>query len=216
MKGGIMNKRISAAVIVLVFLYMVCYCQAASIYSKRSKNSKPMYSDDKANQIGDVLTIVINEDSKVDNKVKRNLSKDTSRSLDFDGREMRVEMGDFLGHVIPNMPEFTLEASSGKSLDGKSDYKDERTIEDKITVVVEDIHPNGNLVVMGTRTRDIAGDKVTMEVSGIVRPSDIAFDNSVQSDRVANFSIRTVNKGVTNDYNKPGWFAKILNFLWPL
>ena len=210
-----MNRKM-VLVIIAALLYSTCCCQAGSIWSKRNANSKPLYADDKANQIGDVLTIIINEDSKVDNKVKRDLAKDTAYSLDFDGDTMEVNSGDDLGKITFDMPTFLMDASASKSLNGKSDYKDERTIEDRVTVVVEDIHPNGNLVVIGTRTRDIAGDKVTIEVSGIVRPSDIAFDNSIRSDRVANFSLRTVNEGVTDDYNTPGWLARILNFLWPL
>jgi flagellar L-ring protein precursor FlgH len=70
-------------------------------------------------------------------------------------------------------------------------------------------------VVQGVRDRDIAGDIQTIEVSGVVRPSDIAFDNTVKSEQVANFSLVMKNKGVSAPYQRPGWLGRIFNVLWP-
>ena len=78
-----------------------------------------------------------------------------------------------------------------------------------------DVLPNNNLVVTGTRNRNIAGDVQTIEVSGVVRPSDIAFDNTVESKRVADFRIETRNSGVAEPYTRPGWFGRILDIIWP-
>lgn len=208
-----MNVKRSSTILLLLclcLLFGMCIdCEGGSIWAKRSKNSKAIYSDDKANQIGDVLTIVINEDHKIDNKIKRQLEKTTSRELALTGDALKVE------HIIPEVPSIGVNTSSSKALDGKADYKDERTIEDKITVVVEDIHPNGNLVVIGTRSRDVSGDKQIMQVSGIVRPSDISFDNTIRSDQVANFNLVFISDGVSGNYNNPGWLGKILDVLWP-
>lgn len=211
-----MNGKI-VLITLLVFVNLFSgWCNAGSIWAKRGPNSTLIYSDDKATQIGDILTIVISEDSKVDNKVERDLEKKTSRELTFDDNDQLIDVGDTINDIIPAMPSFKMSASSNKSLEGKSDYKDERTFEDKITVVVEDIHPNGNLVVIGTRHRDIGGDIQTIQVSGIVRPRDIAFNNTIRSEQVAQFKLVTIDKGVTQNYNNPGWLAKILDMLWPL
>ncbi|MEJ5259293.1 MAG: flagellar basal body L-ring protein FlgH [Anaerohalosphaeraceae bacterium] len=183
--------------------------QAGSIWAKRAANAKPLYADDKANQIGDVLTIVISESHKVDNKVKQDLSRSSERSFEVGGDDISI------GHVLPSVSKVKVDLDSKKSLSGKSDYKDERKIEDRITVVVMDIHPNGNLVVMGTRTREVNGDMQTIQVSGIVRPRDIRFDNTVRSEQVANFQMVAVNEGVTKDFTKPGWLGKFLDKIWP-
>jgi flagellar L-ring protein precursor FlgH len=106
-------------------------------------------------------------------------------------------------------------ATSDNALKSKADYKDERKFVDSITVVVMDILPNHNLVVMGTRDRNIGGDIQTIEISGIIRPSDIAFDNSVKSERVANFHIISRNSGVSAPYSKPGWLGGLLDLIWP-
>jgi len=158
-----MNRKI-ALITLLVFVHLFAsWCNAGSIWAKRGPNSKSIYSDDKATQIGDLLTIIITEESKVENKVKRQLEKKTARKLTFDNDDISIDAG-IIDPLIPSLPSFGLEASSEKSLDGKSDYKDERSFEDKITVVVEDIHPDGNLVVIGTRHRDVGGDIQTVQV----------------------------------------------------
>jgi len=75
--------------------------------------------------------------------------------------------------------------------------------------------PNNNLVVMGTRSREISGDKQVIEVSGIVRPTDIAYDNTIKSEQIANFAIITKNTGISADFNKPGWLGRIFDVFWP-
>ena len=81
-----------------VFVHLFSsWCNAGSIWAKRGPNSKSIYSDDKANQIGDILTIVINEDSKIDSKVERDLEKKTSRDLTFDDNKC-VRRVSFFGH----------------------------------------------------------------------------------------------------------------------
>jgi flagellar L-ring protein precursor FlgH len=187
-------------------LYLAACAQGGSIWAKRNKNLTDFYADDVARRIGDILTIKITEDSKVDNKAKRDLKKETDRSTVFNG-----EIGGFA-----DLGEFGLGAESTNELKSKADYKDERSFVDSISVVVVDLLPNGNLVVMGSRTRNIAGDQQVIEVSGIVRPSDIAFDNSVESKQVADFRIVTKNTGIAAPYTKQGWLGRIFDILWPL
>jgi flagellar L-ring protein precursor FlgH len=210
------NKMTIISLVICSYLFApICSrCDAGSIWAKRDKNSKSIYADDKACKIGDVLTIVISESSNIENEVERVLKNDTARSIGFDADK-------YLDHKpfswLPRIPGLTdsIDVTSSKSLTGGAKYEDERIYTDKITVVVEDIHPNGNLVVLGTRHRDVGGDKVTIQVSGMVRPRDILFDNTVRSEQVANFKLVTINEGVTENYTKPGWLASIFDALWP-
>jgi flagellar L-ring protein precursor FlgH len=209
MEVRLMSFKQIRAFFVLVLVLFACDCvQAGSIWAKREKGMKKLYVDDVARGIGDTLTIKVVEQSKVDNKGKRDLKKETARSSDFDG-ELGIE------HILPSIPGFTMSADSSNELKSKADFKDERSFDDRISVVVMDVLPNGNLVVAGTRDRRIAGDVQTIEVSGIVRPSDIAFDNTVRSEQVANFRILTKNKGVSAPYTRPGWMGRIFDVLWP-
>lgn len=201
-----MKTRIILVLVLTVSMSLLTTCSyAGSIWAKRDKNMRALYADDVARQIGDVLTIKITEDSKVDNKAKRDLKKETDRSTVFNG-----ELGKFA-----DLGDFGMNAESDNELKSKADYKDERKFTDSITVVVVDILPNRNLVVMGTRNRSIAGDIQTIEVSGIVRPSDIAFDNTVKSEQVADFRLVSKNSGVSAPYTRPGWLGRIFDIFWP-
>lgn len=197
--------------LVIVVIFLMGHgpgAKAGSVWSKRGPNARDQYADDKANQIGDVLTIVISEAHKTDTKTKRSLERDSEREISFDSEDIKV------GSLHP-IPDVSIKTGSSKSLDGKSDYKDERTIEDRISVIVQDIHPNGNLVVIGSRTRDVNGDKQVIQVSGIVRPSDIMYGNSIRSEQIANFQLVAISEGVSESYNNPGWLGKILDYVWP-
>ena len=201
-----MNVKVKSVLFLLVFvLFSANFSKAGSIWAKRGKNMKDLYSDDVARQIGDILTIKVTENSTVDNKAKRDLKKETDRSTTFNG-----EVGNFA-----DLGEFGMSAESGNELTSKADYKDERKFIDNITVVVVDILPNNNLVVMGNRQRNIAGDIQTIEISGIVRPSDIEFDNTVKSEQVADFHLFTKNEGVAAPYTRPGWLGSIFDIIWP-
>ena len=210
------NRKVLTLALAIFVLFSATCSQAGSIWAKRDKNMKDLYADDVARQIGDILTIKIAEDSKVDNKAKRDMKKDTSRSTTFSGGPNFPSKGT-LDPLLPEqlLPSFNMSAQSDNELKSKADYKDERKFEDQISVVVMDILPNHNLIIMGTRNHNIAGDIQTIEVSGIVRPSDIAFDNTVKSEKVADFRIVTKNSGVSAPYTKPGWLGKIFDAIWP-
>jgi flagellar L-ring protein precursor FlgH len=189
--------------------------QAGSIWNKSARLGPVPYSDDTARRVGDLLTIVISERSVIDNETNRTLEKKDERSANVTGNVgLLRSINDATGKIftIPNM---NLKTSADSKFDGKAGFDSDRSLTDRVTVTVEDILPNGNLVVLGTRKREVDGDLQTILVSGMVRPSDIAFDNSVPSSKVSEFHIVYKNKGPENRFTKPGWLAWILNLLNP-
>jgi flagellar L-ring protein precursor FlgH len=189
---------------------------ADSIWARAAGNRAAIHTDDTARQIGDVLTIVIAESSVIDNETNRNLDKKSSRTGSADGT---LDLANILwpvGKHIFDFPKLSLNSSATNKFDGKATYDTKRTVEDKITVTVQDVLPNGNLVVLGKRHRRLAGDTQTVQASGIVRPSDVTFANTVQSDLVAEFRITYADGARENRFVKPGWLARLLNILNPV
>ncbi len=206
-----MTRKPTITITVLLCVITCTPCTwAGSIWAKRSATARDMFTDDVARNIGDVITIFISEDSKTDNKAKRDLSKATDRSGNLFGITENVG-----SNLLPGFPSIDVDVSTANDLTSKADFKDEKTFTDKITVTVIDILPNRNLVVAGTRSRTIAGDVQTLDVSGIVRPSDIAFDNTVMSQKVANFRLVSKSGGIAASYTKPGWLGRIIDTIWP-
>jgi len=203
------------AAILAAALAVPCVAEAGSIWAKARRRTRKIYSDDTARNVGDNLTIVIEEETKIENETTRKMDKSSSRSGKGSGTVDLGNMVNWLKGRIWNLPNVDLNATASNKFDGKAEFDSDRKVTDKITVTVEDVLPNGNLVVLGKRERRIAGDSQIIQASGIVRPSDITFDNSVSSKKVAEFKIVYKGAGQENHFTKPGWLARILNWLNP-
>ncbi len=190
---------------------------AGSIWAKSTLRTRSFYTDFTARNIGDPLTIVIAEKSKIQNQTNRKLEKSTSQETSLIGD---FDIIDAINNITGKLfslrsPNLDFKADADNKFDGKASYGSNRSVEDEITVVVEDVLPNGNLVVLGRRQRMVDGDLQIVELSGIVRPRDISFDNKVNSQKVADFHFVYSIKGRENRFTKPGWLNRILNLLNP-
>lgn len=203
-KERMIMRKIILCSICVVFVFCSAV-DAGSIWGKRDKNHRHQFTDDVARKIGDILTVTISESTSIDNETSRDMTKSSSRSTTFDG-----QVGS-----LADLGEFGITAESENEFAGSSEYEATRSFVDSITVVVIDILPNGNLVIMGSRSRKIEGDVQTIDVSGIVRPSDIGFNNVVTSEKVADFRVFVKNAGVGESFTKPGFLADFLNTIWP-
>jgi len=210
-----MRAMRTAAIAVVALLLVEAPLQGGSIWAKSKKHSAALLTDDVARNVGDALTIVIEEHSKIENDTQRKMEKSDSRSAKVNGgfdllRGLDQATGKLFGlHKM----DFSSEADT--KFDGKAELDSDRKVEDRITVTVQDVLPNGNLVVLGSRTRTVAGDSQIVQVSGIVRPSDVTQNNTVSSKQVAEFHIVYKSGGQENQFTNPGWLARILNFLNP-
>jgi len=184
---------------------------AGSIWAKAQGKSAAIYADDTARKVGDSVTIVIEEQSKIENETTRKMDKSGSRSAKFSGKFQWGDIFDFLTERVFNLPTVDASGQSANKFDGKAELDVDKKVTDKITVTVQDVQPNGNLVVLGRRERGVSGDKQIIQVSGIVRPSDIAFDNTIPSGKVANFRMIYDNEGQEKQFTNPGWFSRLLN-----
>ena len=80
-----------------------------------------------------------------------------------------------------------------------------------LTARVEDVLPNGDLVVQGVREIEINGDRQILVLTGVVRPSDISTGNVVASTAIGQMRIRYFGRGLMKDNLTPGWLVRILN-----
>lgn len=193
--------------------------RAGSIWAKaeglNGARAVQLYQDDTARNVGDILTIIIDEQSTVENQTDRKGEKDSKRSIATSGTVQTNDIGGWWGRrgTAVTLPTINATSDASSDFEGKHDYQSDRRIADQITVTVQDVLPNGCLIVLGTRQRTTDGDTQTIQVSGIVRPSDITFANTVQSGRVADFRMALAIKGHETGWTTPGWLGRILNWL---
>lgn len=195
--------------------------QAGSIWEKAGGQNKKPYTDDIARNVGDILSIVINENPNIQDDGSRTLEKKNTHTADASG-SMQINKGHIEDHPFwfPfkfdwTFPDLTLDARADNKIESTNKGKLNRTLTDQITVTVEDVLPNGNLIVMGKIEREWLGDKQLITASGIVRPSDITYANTVRSSQVADFHLLYVDRGQGNLYMQPGWLVRLLNWLNP-
>jgi len=202
----------------LAVLASVCAgAQGGSIWAKANSAAQAMYSDDTARKIGDSLSIVINERGVINNETKRGLDKSSARAAKITGKQDIITNAadQATGRLfsLNNPLDITVNATSDFAGDAK--FNSDRSLTDLVTVTVTDVLPNGNLVVVGSRRREIEGDSQIVQVSGIVRPSDISFANAVTSDKVADFRVVYKHTGLENHTTKPNWLDRFLNVVSP-
>src|SRR5262249_51268395 len=104
---------------------------------------------------------------------------------------------------------------SDRSFDGSASFNSQRTFTTSIGVTVQDVLPNGNMVIYGWKKIGAAGDERMMVVTGIVRPFDVEPGNQVQSKNMVQFQISYEGVGQEQAFVRQGFFSRVINKLWP-
>ena len=175
----------------------------------QASTAMTLFDDVKARRIGDTLTIVLNERTQASKSASTDANKtstvDTGMPILF-GDTVTVNGDEVLSNSWETEQDFEGEGSSSQSnrLDGS------------ITVTVSDVFPNGNLVVRGEKWLTLNQGEEYVQITGIVRPTDISTDNTVPSFKVADARITYSGNGTIADANKPGFLSRFFMKLWPL
>jgi len=174
-----------------------------------------LYEDLRAMRIGDVITISIVEKHKGSKSADTSAEKDSTVSNSLSGSGMG-----YLG--IPGLRlsgearrGFGIDASASNKFGGKGATNREDTLTGTISAIVTEVLPNGDLRVEGRREVTVNSERQIMTISGIVRRVDVDTKNTVQSSAIADAKIEYSGLGVVDDVQRPGWFVRILDWVYP-
>ncbi|PUU89139.1 MULTISPECIES: flagellar basal body L-ring protein FlgH [Halanaerobium] len=187
--------KLISIVLIIVFLAT----SAAAAESLWSDNSKGLYQDYPEYEMGDIITVVIEEDASA----IQSANSDASQGSDYN-----AEGSGFLDFL----PFFDFSYSDSESADGQTQRSG--TLEADITTEVVELRENGNLKIQGTKRVKINGEIQTIILEGVIRPQDINFDNEVSSKRVSNANIEYEGEGVVGDKQDPGVLTRLFNFIF--
>jgi len=195
---------------VLAFLTVaVLPVYAESIWPKGGGS---LFADSKAYRVGDVVTVVVSESTSLSSSATTSLSKESETAGQIE--TLDVPKGSSKSKVFTgDMPKAKFGAT--RTFDGSGSYTMSGSIRTNLTAVVMEVLPNGNLVIEGSRALESVDEKVTIRVSGIVRPQDISAQNTVPSTSLAQGKIVVDNSGPIRRSNKRGFLNRIIDFLWP-
>lgn len=163
-----------------------------------------LFADLKARRVGDVLTIRLTESTAASKSAVTKTAKTTG--VNNTGPTI-------LGKTITaaGVPIFTTTLSGADSFDGEGSSTQGNSLAGSLTVTVVDVQPNGNLVIQGDKNIRLNQGDEFVHVSGVVRRADIATDNTVTSDKVADAHITYSGRGVIDSSNRMGWLARFFN-----
>jgi len=166
-----------------------------------------LFNDPRAHRVGDILTINLVEAMQASKTSETTTSKTDKNTL---------SAPEVLGHTLSvkggNAADSNL--NSANSFDGAGSSTQSNQLTGEFTVTVAQRLSNGNLLVRGEKWLTINQGQELIRLSGIVRPEDIAQDNSVDSTRVADARITYTGRGVLNSANQQGWLARFFNSKW--
>jgi flagellar L-ring protein precursor FlgH len=188
--------------------------QAAS-YSPNSlwrNGSRAFFKDQRARQVGDLLTVTVNitDKAKFDNETKRSrTNKEDSGVTDFAGAKLLT------GNAAKVMPGKILTADSTAQSEGKGSVDRTEDLKTSVAAVVTQILPNGNLVVEGRQEIRVNFEVRELIVAGIVRPEDIQSDNTIDSTKIAQARIAYGGRGQITDVQQPRYGQQVLDVLLP-
>lgn len=172
------------------------------------------YADFRAKEVGDLITIKIVETYQSSNTVKQQSGKTSSSSAGvsaFMGFENKIE-----GFFPDAKPSNLFKGDMSSSTSGQGQVTRETRIVATLSARVVEVLPNGNLVIQGTRAIKRNKDLEYIILTGIVRPQDIAPDNSVFSTQISDAYLEYSGKGpVSEAVSGPGVFTRLLQIFWP-
>ena len=174
---------------------------ADDIWARRDPRIANLFQDNRARNVGDILTLVVNENTTESEREQRQQNKTNS----FTGA------ASVFG--VPQVA--SSDGSFARTFAGSGQLTGGRTFTDRIALTVVDVMPNGNLVVEGFRSRLTMGEERVLRITGVVRVQDIAAGNLVQSGSLANARLSYLGRGPTTRQLNQNFLGRVMNRIWP-
>lgn len=163
-----------------------------------------LFQDNKAREVGDLLTIVLVESTSARSNAKTGISKNASIGLEAPtlfGQSVTMNGNNLL----------QAEVAAQRGFNGAGDSAQSNALAGNITVTVVQRLGNGNLRIAGEKQMRLNQGDELVQVQGIVRASDIGPDNRVTSDRVGDARIVYGGRGAMARSNAMGWLGRFFN-----
>lgn len=174
-------------------------------------SSADLFRDQRAMNVGDVVTVKISikDRATIDNNSKR--SRDATNELDADmafgvsTKGYSTQASGMLGTAI----------DSSSTHKGKGEIERSERIDLLIAAIVTDLLPNGNLIIAGSQEVRVNFEVRVLSVTGVVHPRDIGANNTVSYERIAEARISYGGRGRLTEVQQPGWGQQVIDNLSP-
>jgi flagellar L-ring protein precursor FlgH len=178
-----------------------------------TESSSDLFRDPRATRVGDVVTvkIAIKDKASIDNSTQR--SRDSKNNLALSNSwDLNYGNGNF---AAKGNGKVGSDIGTGTSTKGQGNISRSESIELLVAAVVSDVLPNGNLVVSGSQEVRVDQEVRVLNVAGVLRPRDIATDNTVSYDKIAEARISYGGRGRMTEIQNPAWGQQLIDLFAP-
>jgi len=178
-----------------------------AIFSNR--NHRFLFEDNKARRIGDMITVLLDEQTNATKSASTNTNKNTE--IDLPNPTLFGGAATLKGRSILNSS-----ISADHAFSGTGGSTQSNRLSGDITVTVAEVYANGNMLIKGEKLVTLNQGSEIISITGMVRSADVSPTNTITSNRIANATITYRGRGALADSNRPGWLTRILGgILWP-
>lgn len=179
-----------------------------------ASNRKNFFKDQRASNIGDILTVIINiqDEAELENETARSRNANEGAELPgFLGYEQALD------RILPQAvdPDNLIEFGNESNHSGSGTIEREEEILMEMAAVVTQILPNGNLVIHGSQEVRVNYEKRILLVDGVIRPQDISTNNTINHDQIAEARIVYGGEGQITDVQQPRYGQQVYDILFP-
>lgn len=183
-----------------------------------ASESDALFADSRARRVGDIVMVKVVENHKAKNKndVTAERTSNTANTVDaFFGKSAAgVVPPTALGMKVP-VGQLGYGTTSTSTLSSTGETNREGTVTATIAARVTRVLPGNLLQIEGARETRVNSETQYMVVTGLIRSMDVAPDNSIESNRIADAHIAYYGQGILTDKEKPGWFTRLVDNAWP-
>ena len=175
------------------------------------QGSRAFFKDQRAAQVGDIVTVVV---SMTDSAQLNNVTTLTRSSSEAAGMGGAFGLTSRLGPSIPD-PTKALNLTSANNNTGNGQIQRNEQVTLRLAGVITQVLPNGNLVVAARQEFLVNSELRQLKVTGVIRPQDIASDNTVLHDRLAEARIQYGGRGQMTELQSARWGQQARDILLP-
>jgi flagellar L-ring protein precursor FlgH len=172
--------------------------------------SRTFFKDQRAAQVGDIVTVLVNMNDAANLKNVTSAARSSTETggvPNFFGLESIIPKGITASALVS--------ANSANTNTGTGQIQRTKAVTLRLAGVVAQVLPNGNLVVAARQEFMVNSELRELRVTGVIRPQDIASDNTVLHDRMAEARIAYGGKGQLTDLQRARWRQQMLDILLP-
>jgi flagellar L-ring protein precursor FlgH len=176
--------------------------------------ARSFFKDQRAAQVGDILTVNIAIDDKA---VLANTTARTRKNSEDMGMPSLLGLESQLTKVLPETinPSSLFNVNSNTSNSGGGTLDRNETIDLKVAAIIVQVLPNGNYVIHGRQEIRVNAEVREVQVAGVIRAADITSANTVSYDKIAEARISYGGRGTISDVQQPRYGSEIMDILLP-